>query len=346
MTAIGRVSRLDGVRVAGVVACIPSRVVGNDQFAAFGDRVGEIEKMTGVCERRWVAEGGTTADLCERAATRLLAALGWEKDSVDALIFLSQTPDYGLPATACALHGRLGLKPDCMAFDVNLGCSGYPYALWLGAGAIQLGAASRVLLLVGDTISRAVDPNDSATAMLFGDAGTATALEASPGASPVTFVFGTDGRGERNLIIPQSGYRTDFAFDEAQAGRDPATLYMNGGEIFNFTLKIVPSLVSATLDATGHGVEDHDFFLFHQANLFMLRHLAKKAKLPAEKVPINIDRYGNTSSATIPLLMTTELRDRLSASPARLAMFGFGVGYSWASASLDCGPLYAETIEG
>lgn len=334
----GRRTKSSDARIVGVVSCVPQRLVDNSDFLAkFGDKANEIAKMTGVLERRWVAPGQTTADLCEAAARSLMEELGWTAESVDAVIFVSQTPDYRLPATACALHGRLGLSPGAIAYDVNLGCSGYPYGLWMAMSAIQTGAADRVLLLVGDTISKTVDPEDRSTAMLFGDAGTATAIER--GAGGASFVLGSDGRGERNLIIPQGAYRSADSGFETLGDRRLDALYMDGGEIFNFTLKAVPALVQTTIEHGGVPVEDYDAFCFHQANAFMVKHLIKKAKLPVEKVPINIDRYGNTSSASIPLLMTTDLAERLKSGSTRLAMFGFGVGYSWASAALELEPL-------
>ncbi len=342
----GRISHLSGSRVVGLVSCVPAETTDNAKFVeAFGDKAREIEAMTGVKERRWAAPHQTTADLCQAAGERLLSDLGWARDSVDAVIFVSQTPDYVLPATACALHGRLGLSAGAIAFDVNLGCSGYPYGLWLAMSMIAGGAADRVLLLVGDTISKTVDPADRATAMLFGDAGTATAVERG-GDHGMTFVLGSDGRGERHLIIPAGRHRTDFAADGAFADRKLDSLYMDGGEIFSFTLAAVPALVAATADASGHDRADYDAVLLHQANAFMLKHLIKKSKLAPEKVPVNIDRFGNTSSATLPLLMTTDLAERLRATSMKLGLFGFGVGYSWASASGTFGPLaVARTIE-
>lgn len=330
-----------GSRIVGVVSCVPERVVDNVSFRErFGDKANDIEKMTGVLERRWTDTETTTADLCQRAAETLLERLGWERDSVDALFFVTQTPDYRLPATACALQGRLGLARHALAFDVNLGCSGYPYGLWLAMTAIAGGGARRVLLLVGDTITKTVDPEDRSTAMLFGDAGTATALEVDP-AGKAHFILGTDGTGERQLIIPEGAYRTAPANGD---GARADSLYMDGGAIFNFTLATVPPLVAATVERDG--IEAFDAFLFHQANAFMLRHLAKKSKLPPEKVPVNIDRFGNTSSATIPLLMTTDLSERLRSAPARIGMFGFGVGFSWGSVNIETDCLAcAETID-
>lgn len=341
----GRSIHVAGGRIAGVVSCVPERVVGNAPFLQrFGDKAAEIEKMTGVRERRWTDPETTTADLCQRAAERLLDRLGWERDGVDALFFVTQTPDYRLPATACALQGRLGLGRHVVAFDINLGCSGYPYGLWLAMTAVASGAARRALLLVGDTITKTVDADDRSTAMLFGDAGTATAIEADA-TGEARFILGTDGAGERQLIIAEGAYRRALdSADDAQGPKADA-LYMDGGAIFNFTLATVPPLVAATLEGGG-GADRFDALLFHQANAFMLRHLAKKSKLPADKVPVNIDRFGNTSSATIPLLMTSDLADRLEAGSMRLGMFGFGVGFSWGSADLEVGPLAcAETID-
>lgn len=339
----GKAARIEGARIAGVVACVPARVVANEDFVdRFGGGVAEVTKMTGISERRWVDEDTTASDLCYAAGKRLLTSLEWEPDTIDALIFISQTPDYRLPATATVLQDRLGLPAGVVAFDVNLGCSAYPYGLWLAMMMIQSGSARRVLLAVGDTSSRVIDPADRATAMLFGDAGTMTALEAAQGAGPASFILGSDGRGASNLVIPQGAFRTRAM----ETPNDPEKLYMDGGEIFTFTLKAVPPLVSDTLQIAGKQIADYDGFLFHQANAFMIRHLTKKSKLPPEKVPLNIDRFGNTSSATIPLLIADTLAGDLRGKALLLAMFGFGVGYSWASASLELGPLKCvEVIE-
>lgn len=342
----GQHARAVGARIAGLVSCVPSNVLDNAFFEErFGGGVAEVTKMTGVLTRRRAEENVTTSDLCEAAAERLLEKLGWERDSVDGLIFVTQSPDYRLPATACSVHGRMNLRVGAIAFDVNLGCSGYPYGLWLAMMAIQTGAMKRVLLAVGDTSGKTIDPTDRATALLFGDAGTVTAIEKSDDEEEVVdFILGSDGKGADNLIIPNGAFRVRTAEGRFE-GRDLDKLYMDGGEIFTFTLKSVPPLINETIEVAGVDKEEYDAFLLHQANTFMINHLAKKAKLPKEKVPINIDRYGNTSSATIPLLMTTDLAEPLSQNKLRLGMFGFGVGYSWASASLDVGPLRCvETI--
>lgn len=343
----GQVARTKGARIAGLVSCLPSRRIDNEHFNdRFGEKVAEVVKMTGVQSRYWVDEGVTTSDLCERAANHLLDKLGWERDSVDGIIFVSQTPDYRLPATSCSLQDRLRLRTGILAFDISLGCSGYPYSLWLAMMMLQTGAARRILLAVGDTSSIMNDPDDRGTVLLFGDAGTVTAVEATGDDSqPACFILGTDGAGAENLIVPQGAFRKPEATGKLE-GRQLDKLFMDGGEVFNFTLKAVPGLIRDTIEAAGTTVDDYDVFLLHQANAFMIKHLAKKAKLPPEKVPINIDRYGNTSSATIPLLMTTDLAEALTRGEQRIAMFGFGVGYSWGAASMTIGPLKCvEVVE-
>jgi 3-oxoacyl-[acyl-carrier-protein] synthase-3 len=216
--------------------------------------------------------------------------------------------------------------------------------LWLAMMMVQTGAAERMLVAVGDTSGRTIDPTDRSTALLFGDCGTVTAIERGSEEDSATFVLGSDGTGADNLIVPNGAFRTRVA-EGKFAGRDLDKLYMDGGEIFTFTLKAVPPLIRKTIEEAGLTADDYDAFLLHQANTFMINHIAKKAKLPKEKVPINMDRYGNTSSATIPLLMTTDLADDLKSRTMTLGMFGFGVGYSWASASVKVGPLtVCETV--
>ena len=346
-TSIGRNVRVTGARIAGLVSCVPALEVNNDYFVGrFNeDAVSDVIKMVGVQTRRWVDENTSTRDLCRQAAQNLLQELDWEPKSIDAIIFVSQTPDYRLPATACALHSDLNFPLSCIAFDINLGCSGYPYALWLGMTMVQTGAARRVLLAVGDTISKVVDPEDRSTALLFGDAGTVTALERDEN-SFAHFVLGTDGIGVKNLIIPEGAFAcSDLSKDERLKDKKSDCLFMDGGEIFNFTLRSVPLLLNELIDYSESSVGNYDAFLFHQANLFMIKHLSKKSKLPFEKVPTNIQEYGNTSSASIPLLMTTRLRDSLKNGPMKLAMLGFGVGYSWGACSIETNAIKCiETI--
>ncbi len=341
----GRNVRLAGARISGVVSAIPSQQVSNDHFVPqFGaEAVAEVVKMIGVQTRYWATAALTTADLCRRAAEVLLDRLRWNKADIGALVYVTQTPDHRLPATACILQDNLGLPTSCAAFDVNLGCSGYPYGLWIAMSLALSGACTRVLLLVGDTISKTVSSTDRSTALLFGDAGTATAVEVSGNDGFAQFVLGTDGAGARNLIIPNGGFRSSALSDPRLAGRDLAALFMDGSEIFNFTLRSVPGMVSQVLQEAAADPGAVDAYLFHQANLFMLNHLAKKLKIPKERFPTNIDRFGNTSSASIPLLLTSDLAGSIAKRRANLVLAGFGVGYSWAAAYLPVGPL--ECVE-
>lgn len=334
------------IRVAGLAAAVPETIrTLEDDVRVFGEDAAKIADSTGI-KQRHVAMRLTTADLCHAAATKLLDESAIPRNSVDVLIFVSQTPDYPLPATSCCLQSRLNLSLNCAAFDVNLGCSGYVYGLWLASSMIQSRAAGRVLLLVGDTISRNCSPEDRSTALLFGDAGTATLLEYDENSGPSHFVLGTDGSGEDYLKIRAGGSReptNESALTKcaAEAGncRSAADLYMNGAEIFAFTLKAVPAMISDLMAVGASDIGCFDHIVFHQANRFMLKHLFKRMKLPKDKCVIEIERFGNTSSASIPLAMVSALRYKLQGSGVRVLLAGFGVGLSWAAASLECGSM-------
>jgi len=282
----------------------------------------------------------------------LLNDLNWDPNSVDALVFVSQTFDFpSIPATSCVLQMRLGLSKDCAAFDIALGCSGHVYGLWTVASLMAASGLSRVLLLAGDVVSRACSPLDRSTALLFGDAGSATALQADSSAPPITFSLGTDGSGWENLVIPAGGFRrprneTTGIRQKAEGNntRSAEDLFMDGAEIFDFTLQEVSPLVNKVLTAAEWNRDDVDYFVFHQANKFMLTFLAKNMKLPLAKVPFSIQDYGNTSSASIPVTINSILREAVSTRSLRLLLAGFGVGYSWAGCGLMCGPMVAPEI--
>ncbi len=333
--------RISNVAIRGVVCAVPGEPHNVEEFGGAFDP-GEVQKIkatVGLREVYRVQSGQTAGDLCTEAANALLDDLGWAKDSVDGLIVITQCPDYVCPATACAIHGKLGLSPSTFAYDVNLGCSGYVYGLWMASQAVASGVAKRVLLLAGDTLSRVLSPEDKSVAMLFGDAGTATALEFDASASVMSYVLGSDGAGYENLIIPAGGFRMrpiNEAFVRTKgkdgAVRSPMDLYMDGFAIFNFTLQRVGPLVKDTLALHGWVTEQVDGFLFHQANGFMLNTLMRKLKLPVDRVPINIGKYGNTSISSIPLLLADDFSARLRGdAPQHLLLAAFGIGYSWAA---------------
>jgi len=348
-------ARIDGVAVRGLRVAVPStsRTLAEEGLIESEADRNRLSASVGVNARRVAPPGVCTSDLCQLAAEGLLDQLGWAKDSIDVLLFVTQSADYVIPATACALQARLGLG-NCLAFDINLGCSGYGYGLWTAASLLQtLGAAGRprrALVLAGDISTSKLLPDDRSTIPLFGDAGSVTALETDPEAGPIFGVFGTDGTGADHLIIRAGGLRTPLVPPatphppELQAAlyRD-ARLHLNGTEVFNFTLRRVPGLIAAILSNAETTAEAIDYFVFHQANAFMIGHLCKKAKLPEAKVPLALDQYGNTSSASIPLTIAARLADAVQ-TPQQMVLLGFGVGWSWSALKLTIGPIPPPVI--
>ena len=349
-------AKIPGVRVAGIASAVPDTrapvSAATDIFGA--EMVQKISMNTGIEYRHLTTPGLCSSDLCYAAAQRLLQELRWSPESIEGLVFVTQTPDFPcIPATSCVLQMRLGLPHSCAAFDVALGCSGYVYGLWLGASLIAGSGLSRVLVLAGDVASLLSSPLDRALSLLFGDAGSATALEKDDAVGPCVFSLGTDGTGWKNLIIPTGLQYSRHPQDEtthirrkaeADNQRSAEDLYMDGAEVFAFTIREVPPLVNRALTAAGWKMEEVDDFVFHQANKFMLTHLAKAMKVPLNKVPFSLREYGNTSSSSIPLTITTQLREEISSRPLRLLLAGFGVGYSWGACAVSCGPLVSPPV--
>jgi 3-oxoacyl-[acyl-carrier-protein] synthase-3 len=337
------VGRVDGIVLAGIYAGVPGQIVENASLTdlASAADLQKVIKNIGIERRRVAPIGQCTSDLAYAAARQLLADLGWAPDTIGLLIFVSQTGDHPLPATACLLQERLGLPKSCAAFDINLGCSGYVYGLWIASQLMKSLGGTRALLLVGDTITHTTAPNDKSVRFLFGDAATASALENRPGAPAMTFVLGTDGTGAPHLIIPAggAGNRTDAGSQKPgaanESGRSPANLFMDGPQVFNFTLREVPALLSETLDAAGWSQESVDHFVLHQANGYLLDYLAKRTKLPKDRMVVALQDFGNTSSASIPLAISAKLGEALRDRPARLLLAGFGVGWSWGGAAIE-----------
>lgn len=340
-------SAIPGWRVAGISTCVPARSVDNLEYgAAYGeDAVRKVVAMAGVQRRHVVDNGVTAADLSFEAARALLDRLGWEASSISGLIMVTQTPDYTMPSSSCMVHKWLGLSSDCAAFDVGLGCSGYPYGLYIAATMLRAGGHKRILMLHGETPSLAQSPEDHATTLLFGDMGSATALEFDAEAPGGHFALHTDGTGYGALIVRGGAFR-----DRRPADPRDLFLHMDGAGVFNFTILRVPPLVQDTLKFAGLSVADVDVYAFHQSNRFMMKHLMKKCGLPEERVPIVLDRFGNTGGGSVTLALT---QGTASTSAARRAMLlGYGVGLSWSAAitTLDAGiPMlhasYTGTVE-
>ncbi len=342
------------VRIAGLAAAVPDRVVKNAELEIFSkDERRKLIETTGIRERRMVHPGMCTSDMCAAAAEAVLEDTRIARDDIGLVVFVSQTPDYFLPATSCLLTERLGLGPDCAAFDVSLGCSGYTYGLWQAASLLNSLDTDYALLLVGEVATHQVAPTDKATVALFGDCGTATLLrkDHSLDCPPMMFNLGTDGRGGQHLIIPagQCRYPATPEAATAKPGKDghlraDTNLFMDGPQVFAFTLREVPRSIEAARAAAGWRYEPEaqdrvDGIILHQANRFMLDYIAKRSKLPADRIKFSLEAFGNTSSATLPLTMVTAMAQDLHERPCRLLLSGFGVGWSWASAAVTVGPI-------
>lgn len=335
---------LKNVRVAGVSACVPKNVEENSTLSLFQSPV-EYERFvatTGIERRRVAPEGMCSSDLCYEAAERLLADLGWDKQEVDCLIFVSQTPDYILPATACVLQKRLGLSSDCAAFDISLGCSGWVYGLTVLSSVLSNGGYKKGLLLAGDTVTKTKSPRDKTTYPLFGDAGTATAVEFTAGAAGLASCLCTDGGGAEAIMIRDGGFRHPFTaeslvYKERENGsfRNDLQSILDGSSVFTFGLSKAPKSVRGLLEFTGKGPEDIDCFVFHQANMLMNEKIRNKLKLPSEKVPYVLRDFGNTSSTSIPLTLVAVMKERLRTEVLRVVACGFGVGLSWGSVMFE-----------
>ncbi|MGB8399283.1 ketoacyl-ACP synthase III [Bradyrhizobium sp.] len=326
-------------RIGAIASYLPDKTLSNDELAAlFPEWPSErIYEKTGIRERRVAGEGETASDLAYMAAKRLFAAGHCKASDIDFIIFCTQAPDYFLPTSACLLQERLGVPRSAGALDVNLGCSGYVYCLALAKSLIESDLASNVLLLTADTYSKFIHPLDKSVRTLFGDGAAATLVIAESGEGEELigpFVFGTDGTGARNLIVEAGAFRRpSAAIEETDAGgRTAANLYMDGGAVLAFTLSEVPAAVEALLVKAGLTRDAVDHFVLHQANKLLLESLRKKMRLPAEKVPIEVENCGNTVSSSIPIALEHMLCSGSLARDQCLALIGFGVGYSWAAA--------------
>jgi|ERR1039458_2065466 3-oxoacyl-[acyl-carrier-protein] synthase-3 len=321
---------------------LPTGKVTNEQLAAefAGFTPEKIESKTGIVERHIAVEGECASDLGVRAANKLFGTGVCQASTVDFLLFCTQSPDYFLPTTACLVQERLGLPTSVGALDFNLGCSGFVYGLSLAKGLIETGQAKNVLLLTAETYSKHINSGDRNLRTLFGDAAAATLVGATTGGDQESigpFVFGTDGRGANNLIVPTGGMRSpqvpnaEILKDKGGSARSVNNLFMDGREIFNFTLEAVPVAFNELLSRARKTSEEIDLFVFHQANAFMLEHLRQKLSIPTEKFLVSMAACGNTVSSTIPIaLKDASIKGSLH-SGSLVMLVGFGVGYSWSA---------------
>lgn len=322
---------------------LPETVVTSDDLAAeFPDwSVANIERKVGIRARHVVSNGECASDLAVAAAEKLFAYGSVTARDVDFLLLCTQSPDYLLPTTACLVQDRLGLSKHIGALDFNLGCSGFIYGLGLAKGLVETGQANGVLLITSETYSRFLHPADRSVRTIFGDAAAATFIGTSPDETERIgpFVYGTDGKGADNLIVEAGGMRHRVPsgqtwIDDSGIPRNQENLYMNGPELFAFTMREVPGCIHRLLEKTGTGLGDYDLFVFHQANRYMLEHLRKGLRIPEQKFYVAMEHCGNTVSSTIPIaLFHAEQEGRLAAG-SRVMLVGFGVGYSWGATAV------------
>jgi 3-oxoacyl-[acyl-carrier-protein] synthase-3 len=319
---------------------LPSRRLTNKELSElYPDwSADKIQAKTGIVSRAISARSECASDLAVLAAERMFSQGIVSRSEVDFLIFCTQSPDYFLPTTACLIQTRLGISSRCGAIDVNLGCSGYVYCLSMAKAMIETGQSKNVLLLVGDTYSKYIRDNDRSVRSIFGDGAAATVVSGKPGDFDFLgpFIFGTDGSGASNLIVANGAMRCpkqtvpqDIKADQLETIQGNY-LYMNGPQIFDFTLRVVPEMCSSLLQNAGLSSDDVDHFVFHQANKFMIEHLRLKVGLHASKVAIEMAEHGNTVSASIPIVICEMLKSKKIKPGHTLALLGFGVGYSWA----------------
>ena len=328
---------VENVKIKGLTVCVPSNVVENSSYTVVpeSDRPAFIEAI-GIERRRVAPTDVCTSDLCYKAAENLIGELGWNKEEIDLLVFVSQTPDYRMPATSCVLQHRLGLPKTCMTIDVSQGCSGYVYGLSVVGSLVSGGSIKKALLLVGNTQNKNVNYNDKSTWPLFSDAGSATAIEYCPeNDDNFKLSYMTDGGGEKTIVVPDGGYRNmvseeSFVEHEYDGGikRNNLNIFMQGDDVFAFVISNIPKATKAMYEHFNINPDNIDYFLIHHASQFIINKLKKKLNIPDEKAPVILKDFGNSSNASIPIIMAKVIKNELLEKSLQLYVSGFGVGLS------------------
>jgi 3-oxoacyl-[acyl-carrier-protein] synthase-3 len=333
-------------RIKAISTYLPQRIETVDDleemFPEWSSK--RISEKTGIFSRHISADDEFSSHMAVAASRKLFVSTGIQPEDVDCLILVTQTPDFILPTTACLVHEGLGLRADAGALDVNLGCSGYVYALGLAKGLIDSKQVRNVLVVTSDTYTKLLNPLDKSVRSIFGDGATATLLDGDGDSESITgLVQGTDGSGAGLLIVPHGGLRDGAQVNPAASAKERKLeksqhdLYMDGPGIFNFTLRVVGPLVHDSLEKSNLSFESVDYIVFHQANAFMLKHIVEKLDIPLVKAPILMRDWGNTVSSTIPMALHSLLADA-AARDYRLLLAGFGVGLSWAGIAVKINP--------
>jgi len=336
------ITSFKNVGITAMAACVPRHVIDNYHYDLDiwpEEEVKKVVDKVGVYERRFVDEKTCSSDLCYAAAEKLIADNNIDRKEIDLLVFLSQTPDYRMPATSILLQDRLRLPMSTMAFDISLGCSGFISALNIVYAMMQNNGFQKALLLNGETRSKVYSRKDRREAFIFGDAGAAAIIERNEQFESCHFSINSDGSRGNLIMIPAGGYRNmssvstlqERVVDEYGNIRSDEQGHMDGADVFNFVIKEVPKDIRFLMEKTGEDIHDLDYYVFHQANAFINNYIAKKMKLDKEKIPWTIQKYGNTSSVSIPLTIISELKEQMQGRK-RLMLSAFGVGMAWATA--------------
>ena len=336
--------KFENTGIAGLAAAVPAKIADNRQAGtALGvTNMDEVIDKIGIRERRMASPEICSSDLCYAAAEKLIADMQIDRTEIDALIFVSQTPDYRMPATSITLQNRLELPNQTMAFDVNLGCSGFVYGLSMAFSLAQQPSVRKILLLDGETRTKAYSQKDRKTAFLFGDGGIAALITKDTKFGPSVFSMNSDGSRHELIMTKAGGYRTpsspetvvEKVMDDDGNIRSLEHGQMNGPDVFNFVIREIPKDIKCIYNESGVEKDQIDYFVFHQANSYINGYLLKKLKLDPTRVPMSIEKFGNTSSVSIPLTIATQLKDKLQGRK-QLLLAGFGTGLSWGTAVLD-----------
>ncbi len=338
---------IKNVAVRGVTGTVPNHAVKTADFDLFTQEEAEtFDNTVGIKNRYIGSDDLCTSDLCFDAAERLIAALGWEKESIDVLVFGSVTGDYKTPPTSGILQHRLGLPTSTFVLDIPMGCCGSMYAINVAGNLLSAGSVKRALLLVGDTALRMGSLKDKSRVPLFGDSGTAMALEYDPTAEKIVIEFNTLGAGYEALITPHGGFRhpiTAESFIEEDFGngiiRAPKDTLINGMDVFSFAISRPPISIKKMMEKYELNADNVDFFLIHQANKLIVDRIVKKMKLPLEKVPYDLQEFGNLGGASVPMLMTYNISEELQNRPLTLLCSSFGLGLTWGTMILRTQPM-------
>lgn len=337
--------KYQNVGITAMSAAVPRTVVDNYKYTQYfpEDQVKEVVDKVGVYERRFADEKTCSSDLCYAAAEKLFSDNNVNRSEIDLLIFISQTPDYRMPATSVILQDRLKLPNSTIAFDINLGCSAFMYGLSVAYSMISNQSRLRkVLILDGETRSKVYSPKDRRTAFLFGDGGVAALIERDERFGESYFSLNSDGSREGLIKIDAGGYRNmssaetvkEKVVDEYGNIRSDEQGYMHGGDVFNFVIREIPKDIKNLCNIAGEDIQSMDYYVFHQANNFINSYISKKMKLDVTKIPSTIAKYGNTSSVSVPLTIVSELKDKLAGNK-KLLLSAFGVGMTWATSILN-----------